>query len=77
MVRFPTVTDKVKSDALCLCYALKRASYLDLQRVQLTHCPFSSDVLCPNMKVQPDRFKLSSTSYGLEEVPGMCKVLLI
>nr|XP_054590673.1 collagen alpha-1(XXII) chain [Nothobranchius furzeri] len=28
------------------------------------------NVLCPNMKVQPDRFKPSSTSYGLEEVPG-------
>lgn len=32
-----------------------------------------ADVLCPNMKVQPDRFKPNSTSYGLEEVPGMCK----
>uniref|UniRef100_A0A8C7IES3 Collagen type XXII alpha 1 chain n=1 Tax=Oncorhynchus kisutch TaxID=8019 RepID=A0A8C7IES3_ONCKI len=28
------------------------------------------NVLCPNMKVQPDRFKPNSTSYGLEEVPG-------
>uniref|UniRef100_A0A3P8ZWY6 VWFA domain-containing protein n=1 Tax=Esox lucius TaxID=8010 RepID=A0A3P8ZWY6_ESOLU len=28
------------------------------------------NVLCPNMKVQPDRFKQNSTSYGLEEVPG-------
>lgn len=28
------------------------------------------------MKVQPDRFKPNSTSYGLEEVPGMCKLLL-
>eukprot|EP00064_Thunnus_orientalis_P000105 superscaffoldBa00000005_g105 len=28
------------------------------------------NVLCPNMKVQPDRFKPDSTSYGLEEVPG-------
>uniref|UniRef100_A0A7N8WWI5 Collagen type XXII alpha 1 chain n=1 Tax=Mastacembelus armatus TaxID=205130 RepID=A0A7N8WWI5_9TELE len=28
------------------------------------------NVLCPNMKVQPDRFKHNSTSYGLEEVPG-------
>ncbi|PWA15401.1 hypothetical protein CCH79_00008591 [Gambusia affinis] len=28
------------------------------------------NVLCPKMKVQPDRFKPNSTSYGLEEVPG-------
>lgn len=28
------------------------------------------NVLCPNMKVQPDRFKPDSTSYGLEKVPG-------
>lgn len=46
----------------------------DLQHVN--HCALSSDVLCPNMKVQPDRFKPNSTSYGLDEVPGMCKVLL-
>lgn len=49
-----------------------------LQRVQLICCVFvSPDVLCPNMKVQADRFKPNSTSYGLEEVPGMCKVPLI
>ncbi|KPP66508.1 hypothetical protein Z043_114982 [Scleropages formosus] len=29
------------------------------------------DVLCPNMKVQPDRFKPNSTSAGLQEVPGI------
>ncbi|XP_029104338.1 collagen alpha-1(XXII) chain-like [Scleropages formosus] len=28
------------------------------------------NVLCPNMKVQPDRFKPNSTSAGLQEVPG-------
>ncbi|KAJ8334228.1 hypothetical protein SKAU_G00398670 [Synaphobranchus kaupii] len=28
------------------------------------------NVLCPNMKVLPDRFKPDSTSAGLEEVPG-------
>ncbi|KAG9355466.1 hypothetical protein JZ751_000304 [Albula glossodonta] len=28
------------------------------------------NVLCPNMKVQPDRFKPNSTSAGLKEVPG-------
>ncbi|KAK5911601.1 hypothetical protein CgunFtcFv8_005762 [Champsocephalus gunnari] len=28
------------------------------------------NVLCPNMKVQPDRFKPNSSSYALEEVPG-------
>ncbi|KAF3833558.1 hypothetical protein F7725_024762, partial [Dissostichus mawsoni] len=29
------------------------------------------NVLCPNMKVQPDRFKPNSSSYGLEEVPDI------
>uniref|UniRef100_A0A671USY4 Collagen type XXII alpha 1 chain n=1 Tax=Sparus aurata TaxID=8175 RepID=A0A671USY4_SPAAU len=28
------------------------------------------NVLCPDMTVQPDRFKPNSTSYGLEKVPG-------
>ncbi|KAJ3609661.1 hypothetical protein NHX12_024177 [Muraenolepis orangiensis] len=28
------------------------------------------NVLCPNMKVQADRFKPNSMSYGLEQVPG-------
>ncbi|CAL8362956.1 unnamed protein product [Arctogadus glacialis] len=35
-----------------------------------THCCTPSlDVLCPNMKVQPDRFKPGSTSYALDAVP--------
>lgn len=38
---------------------------------RLTCFPLSSDVLCPNMKVRADRFKPDSSSYGLEEVPGM------
>lgn len=29
-----------------------------------------TDVLCPNMKVQAERFKPNSTSAGLQEVPG-------
>ncbi|TNN66931.1 Collagen alpha-1(XXII) chain [Liparis tanakae] len=28
------------------------------------------NVLCPNMKVQPDQFKTNSSSHGLQEVPG-------
>lgn len=54
--------------------ARRRSLYPDEQRVWLNYCPLSSDVLCPNMKVQPDRFKPDSSSYGLEEVPGMCKL---